>query len=90
MTAWGTPIEIETRRRIRLAVWAYAYEFENKSLVSDQVFDVESYCVDVRIDTGNPMMDYWFRGFFEPATGLWIHQHPEIDKIRELYERHYK
>lgn len=67
---WGSPKEIETRRRIKLAVWAYAYEFESHSIVSDQIFDIESYCVDVRIDTDNPMMDFWFRAFFEPCTGL--------------------
>jgi len=35
MTNWGTPKEIETRRRIKLAIWTYAYEIADNSVVSD-------------------------------------------------------
>lgn len=87
---WGTPKELETRRRIKLSVWAYAYEFENKSLVPDAVFDVESYQVDLRTETDRLDLDYWFRGNFQPCTGMWIHQHPELNKIREIYKRYYR
>lgn len=91
MTAWGTPKEIETRRRIMVSVWAYAYEIANppRSLVPDHVFDAECYMLaaNIRIDTDRLDLDYWFRGAFDPSTGMWIHKHPELDKIRQLYER---
>lgn len=87
---WGTPVEIETRRRIRLAVWSYAYEFENVSLVSDGTFDVESYLVNLKQPTNRPGLDFWFQIHFQPATGLWVHHHPELDKIKNVYNRFYK
>lgn len=84
-TAW----EIERRRRIIVSVWAYAYEFRNDSMVEDHVFDSQSYMLaaNLRIDTDRLDLDYWFRGAFDPSTGMWIHKHPELDKIAKLYER---
>lgn len=79
----------ETRRRIKLSIWAYAYEFRAHSIVPDAQFDVESYCVDLRVDTRRPDLDFWFRAEFEPATGMWIRKHPELHRIAELYERYY-
>jgi hypothetical protein len=32
---WGSEIEIERKRRINVSLWAYAYERESDSLVSD-------------------------------------------------------
>ena len=87
---WGTPQEIETRRRIRLSVWAYAYEFENETIVSDAKYDVESFQVNLNIETGRLDLDFWFRAMFTPDTGIWIHKHPELVKVRQLYERWYK
>ena len=86
---WGSPKEIETRRRMRLCVWAYAYEYKNHSIVSDAVFDVESYQVNLAIETDRLDLDYWFRANFEPSTGMWIRQHPDLEKIGQLYERFY-
>ena len=86
MTEWGTEKEIETRRRIRLSVWAYAYEYRAHSIVPDHTFDFESYCVDLRIDTDRLDLDYWFRAEFEPATGMWIRKHPELEKVGQLYD----
>lgn len=85
-----TPKEIETRRRIKLSVWAYAYEFRAHSIVPDYIYDFESQCVDLRIDTDRPDLDYWFRANFQSDTGMWIRSHPEIDKVAALYERFYK
>lgn len=86
---WGNRIEIERKRRINLAIWAYAYEFENDSIVDDHHYDRESNLVDVSIKTGNKKMDRFFINEFEPCTGQWIHDHPELDKIKKLYERFY-
>lgn len=84
-----TPAEIEQHRRIKLSIWAYAYEFENVSLVSDAVFDVESYQVNLNIATNRPDLDYWFMGFFQPCTGMWIHKHPDLERIKEIYREHH-
>lgn len=83
-------VEIETRRRIMVAVWAYAYEFENVSIVSDHHFDAECLKVNLSISTMRPDLDKWFRAEFDPSTGVWIHNHPELDKIKALYERWFK
>lgn len=84
---WGTPEEIERRRRIFLAVWAYAYEFENDSLVTDDVFDKECLLVDPAMSTGHEELDQFFRTEFSPCTGQWIHNHPELPKVKAMYQR---
>lgn len=81
--------EIETRRRIIVAVAAYAYEFENAPIMSDAEFDKLVKEIDTTIDTDRPDLDEWFRKNFETDTGMWIHKHPELDKIRGLYHEHY-
>lgn len=86
---WGNLKEIETKRRINLAVWAYAYEFQNHSIVSDAVYDYESYMVNLSQQTGRPDLDFWFVLNFDPSTGLWIHKHPELNQIAQLYKRWY-
>lgn len=83
-------VETERRNRIRLAVFAYAYEFENDSLVSDGEFDRMSEQVDPKIKTGNKLLDTFFTRKFDACTGQWIHDHPELDKIRKLYHKFYK
>lgn len=81
-------VEIETNRRIKLSMWAYTYEFENRSIVSDAVFDVECMMVDLSINTNRPDLDVWFRENFNPSTGMWIHKHPELEKIAKLVAKH--
>jgi hypothetical protein len=81
---WGTPVEIERRRRIRLAVWAYAYEKLNESLVSDETFDREAELVDLKVATGNPKMDLWFRKNFAACTGQWVNQHPNQRRLHQI------
>lgn len=73
---WGSPVEVERRRRIRLAVAAYAYEFLNKPVMSDSEFDREMYLVDLNQTTDNPEMDQWFKDNFVTYSGMWIHSHP--------------
>lgn len=87
---WGSPIEIETRLRIVLAVAAYAYEMANDPIMSDADFDhlARSVCLDV--DTTRPDLDAWFRKSFDPSTGMWVRSHPELDKIRRLFLRVYR
>lgn len=79
----------ETWKRIKIAVAAYAYEFENDPIMSDADFDELASLIDLNIDTGNKLLDKFFREEFDEITGQWIHKHPELEKIRQLYITHY-
>lgn len=83
--SWGTPTEIERRRRIRVALWAYAYEEHSVSLVSDAEFDEECLKVNLKQSTGDRRMDNWFRKTFSPHTGQWVHNHPNRTGLERLY-----
>lgn len=80
----------ETRRRVKLTVWAYAYEFQDDPLVSDAEFDGECLLVDLTISTNRPDLDAWWRENFSPHTGQWIHRHPELSVVADLYQNFYK
>ena len=87
---WGNPVEHEVRRRIKLSIAAYAYEYLDESIMSDAEFDKMCLEVDLKIDTGNKKMDNFFKKHFDPSTGQWIRKHPEIKKIADRYARYYK
>jgi hypothetical protein len=74
----------ETRRRIRLAVAAYAYEIMHCPVMSDSEFDELAKSIDLTVDTRRPDLDKWFRKNFDPFTGMWIHGHPERQRIEQL------
>jgi hypothetical protein len=88
--SWGSPIEIERRRRIKASIAAYAYEFLADSIMEDHEFDQLCLEIDTQINTGNRKLDIFFKNEFNPATGYWVHQHPEKEKLKDLYERYYK
>lgn len=88
MSAWGTPEEVERRRRIRVAVWAYAYEVLNYSLVSDDRFDSECKLVNPAVTTGHKKLDSFFAKDFADYTGQWVHKHPEKRKLDVLARRY--
>ena len=69
-----------------LSVWAYGYTYA-ESLVGDEVYDREAPLVDLTIDTDRPDLDAWFRANYHDYTGSWIGEHPELDKVKLLYER---
>ena len=85
--AWGSPVEVERRRRIRIALWAYAYEMRDNPLVSDAEFDREALLVQPEMSTGHAKLDRFFREEFAPHTGQWIYKHPELHKVVALYRR---
>ena len=87
MSSWGSPVERETRRRCRLTLWAYAYEFMSTSLVDDATFDRTAREVDLCIATGREDLDQWWRDNFDPSTGMWIRKHPELDSVHRLFVR---
>lgn len=80
-------VEVEKRHRINAALWAYAYEIMDDPLVEDEKYD--SVCRSIRpeVPTGNDVLDRFFQTEFSPDTGMWIHKHPEADKVAALYQR---
>lgn len=85
--AWGSPEEIERRNRIRIAVWAYAYEIANDTLVDDAAFDALALQIRPQMSTGRDREDAFFRTEFDPSTGMWIRSHPNLAGIRGIYRR---
>lgn len=83
----GDEIATERHNRILVSLWAYAYEFECCSLVSDAVFDKKANEIKPEVSTGHTELDAFFRAEFSPITGMWVHNHPEIYKLRKLYNR---
>lgn len=81
--------EEQRRLRIRLSVAAYAYEYLNESIMSDEEFDRLSKLVDVSVSTGNRKLDRFFNKYFQPDTGMWIRMHPEKQGLSNIYERVY-
>lgn len=86
---WGSRVEQERRNRIRLAVYAYAYELRDESLVTDHEFDRLARSIDVTINTGHPVLDQFFATHYSADTGLWIHAHPELCRVADIYQRYY-
>ena len=80
-------LETERRNRIRIALWAYAYEFMADPMADDALFDETAKSIDTTVDTGHPVLDKFFREEFGPETGQWIHRHPELEKIASLYRK---
>lgn len=85
VAAWGSPVEREIKRRIDVAVWAYAYECKNDSLVDDHTFDREALLINPMISTGRPKEDKFFREEFFPDSGVWVHKHPNIKGLERIY-----
>ena len=83
-------ISQEIRNRIKLSVYAYAYEYLNHSVVSDSQFDKLASEINPCVSTGNETLDKFFKNHFIPDTGMWIHKHPQLDGIKYLYNTYYK
>lgn len=76
----------ETRLRIRVAVYAWAYEMHNDPLVSDAVFDHTARRINLQRSTSRPDLDEWFGNNFNPSTGMWVHQHPDKAGLERIYQ----
>ena len=87
---WGSDVEVERKRRIIVSVWAYGYEVENDSIVSDEMFDFECLRIVTTTGTGNEIVDKFFREEFVAESGIWIHRHPELEGVKKLYVRYYQ
>lgn len=86
-----TSHEVEKRRRIRLSLAAYAYEFHDDPIMSDAEFDELAKNIDIRVKTGDSALDKihdeFFREEYSPDTGQWIHKHPFPGRLEWLYQR---
>ena len=83
-------INQEIRNRIKISVAAYAYEYLDAPIMSDGDFDALSQLIDTKKKTGNEKLDKFFEKHFVADSGMWIHKHPEKEKLKYLYERFYK
>lgn len=83
---WGTPVERERKRRIDLSVATYAYEIADRPIMSDAAWDEMAQGLNKFLMTGHPLLDEFFLVEFSPMTGLWIHKHPELAKVRHIFE----
>lgn len=86
---WGRPVEQEIRRRILLTVATYAYEIADKPIMSDRSWDMLAQRVNPKMGTCHPDLDEFFAAEFSPMTGMWIHHHPELAKIKKMFEKYY-
>lgn len=75
----------ETQNRIKLLVASYAYEIENKPIMTDAEFDHRCKLIKLNIQTNRPDLDKWFKEYFNPCTGKWIHKYPELSKIKQIF-----
>ena len=66
---------------------AYTYESLNEIIMDDHEFDKLCREINPSINTGHEVMDKFFREKFDPSTGMWIRDHPELDKLKILYGR---
>ena len=76
----------EIRNRFRLSLASYSYVFHDDSLMTDAEFDKLSREIDPNEKTGNELIDRFFREEFMVDSGMWIRRHPELDKLKLIYE----
>lgn len=86
---WGSPVEREVQRRILVSQAAYAYEIANTPIMSDYSFDFLAQRINPRFGTCHPVMDEFFATHFSAMTGMWIHDHPQLDRVAALHKRYY-
>jgi hypothetical protein len=88
---WGnSPIEVEVRYRIKAAIAAYAYEIADAPIMTDHEFDRLVQSIHPEMGTCHPLIDDFFAGKFSPMTGMWIHEHPQLARIAQIFETHYR
>lgn len=90
---YNAVVDRQTRVRINVAVYAYAYEIMDDPVATDAEFDNLCAEVKVSIDTRNQIMDKWFRDNFSPHTGSWVWSHPDkagLHKYYLLWRKHKK
>ena len=89
VNTWGSPLEQEVRRRITLSVATYAYEIADKPIMTDASWDWLASRIDRSVGTCHPLLDEFFATEFSPMTGMWIHNHPELEGVERTFRRYY-
>lgn len=84
---WGSPAEVETRRRIHTVIATYAYEVADNPIMSDSQWDLLAQSIRPELPTGHPLLDEFFIVHFSPMTGMWVHEHPQLDLVARDYAR---
>ena len=79
----------EIKNRIKISVAAFAYEYLNSPIMSDADFDSLAQQINITKQTGNKTLDTFFEKYFTPDSGVWIHKHPEKNKLEYLYKEYY-
>lgn len=80
-------MEAERRRRIRVALAAWAYERYDDPIMTDAEFDRLAREIDPTIKTGHKKLDRFFATEFNPSTGQWIYRHPELAAVDATLRR---
>jgi hypothetical protein len=77
-------INEEIRNRIKVAAAAYAYEVMNDPIMSDAAYDALALKIQPEVKTGNDVLDNFFATKYDPNTGSWVHQHPDIGSLKRV------
>jgi len=81
-----TYINNEIRNRIRISLASYSYEVYNDSIISDAEYDELAKKINPQQKTNNEKLDRFFSEEYVADSGMWIHKHPEKDKLDFLYK----
>lgn len=81
-------VKEEAELRFKVALYAYAYEIESDSLVSDTEFDRLAAMIDPKRVTGDVKLDRFFAKEFAPHTGSWVHAYPYLKQLAKAYREH--
>lgn len=75
-------------RRKQLASVTFGIELRGVSIMLESDWDRIAARIEPRVGTGNLLIDDFFAGCFSPMTTSWIHRHPELDKVGQLFDRY--
>lgn len=81
-----TPVEQERRRRVVITWWAFCYEVKDDPRVTDNEYDHMARAVDLSVDCGDGDIEEWFKTNFLPHSGIWVLNHPELDRLEKRYK----
>lgn len=80
---------VETWVRIRVSIYALAYEYYNVSLVSDEKYDFLASTVNLTNTTKRPDLDEWFINNYSPDTSIWVWNRPEINQLHYILKHEF-
>ena len=66
----------------------WRYKMENYWM--SEALSVQAKAINIQISTKNDLLDNFFQEKFSTHTGQWVHDHPELDKLKKKYDTHYR